>query len=156
MNRQYRLPGEEGGPHGVEVPRRPTYKGAAPLYNINSRLNQIKQAIDAVAAEEMSVEEFRKFLNTTNAQLEEKGRANRVWLEESGYAASSPAEAEQAMAGMDLYEEGLTEIRRFLDDGDVGHLEAGFNLCKEGNQKMNKAMTINRDAYEDQEINFQM
>lgn len=126
------------------------------MYNISSRLNQIKQAIDAVASGEMSPEDFRNFLNTTNAQLEEKGRANRAWLEESGYGASAPAEAEQAMAGMDLYEEGLTELRRYLDDGDSAHLEAGFNLCKDGNAKLNKAMTINRDSYEDLEINFQM
>lgn len=104
----------------------------------------------------MSAEEFRDFLNATNAMLEEKGRANRVWLEESGYAAENPAEAEQAMAAMDLYEEGMTEMRRYLDDGETAHLEAGFNLCKEGNQKMNKAMTINRDSYEDLEITFEM
>lgn len=126
------------------------------MYNINSRLNQIKQAIDAVVAGEMSIEDFKEFLNTTNAQLEEKGRANRAWLEESGYGASSPAEAEQALAAMDLYEEGMTEMRRYLDDKDPAHLEAGFNLCKEGNVKMNKAMTINRDEYEELEINFQM
>ncbi|GMU51149.1 MAG: hypothetical protein AMXMBFR33_02950 [Candidatus Xenobia bacterium] len=105
---------------------------------------------------EMSPEAFRDFLNTTHEALLEKGRANREWLEESGYAASAPAEAEQAYAAMDLYEEGMTEIRRYLDDQNPQHLEDGFNLCKDGNTKMNKAMTINRDSYEELEINFQM
>ncbi|MEW6279314.1 MAG: hypothetical protein AB1758_11865 [Candidatus Eremiobacterota bacterium] len=131
-------------------------KGALPVFNINVRYNQFKEAVDRVLNGEWTPEEFGAWLGEMTPRMLEKGRKTMEDLEEWGYTRMAPEECAEGFQGIELYERGMDEMALFLEDGDAQHLHDGLALCLEGNQKVNKAMLMNRDAYEELEINFNM
>ena len=57
---------------------------------------------------------------------------------------------------MENFEQGIEEMWLYTQDGNVAHLDTGLKTIKKGNDLLNKAMTINRDGYEELELKFFM
>lgn len=105
---------------------------------------------------EWAPEDLKEFLVQIAGLLGEKAREVRELLEESGYQNESPEEVEQGLGGIEHYERGMQEMWRFFEDGDAGHLQQGLELIWEGNERINKAMIINRESREDLDVTFFM
>lgn len=123
---------------------------------IVGRYNKIKQAAEGVRSGELSAEEFEQFLSSTYDLLSAKGNECRTIIDEENYAEESPDEVGEGLGGLDLYEAGLQEMYHYLEDGDFGHLDEGLAMIWEGNEKINKAMALNREGREDLDLAFMM
>jgi hypothetical protein len=109
------------------------------------RYTAIKNAGDKVKVGDWTVDEFADFL--------EKISANLAKIEQEIHEIEIPEESmedfmeelEAGFSGIELYNQGITEMMLFVEDMDAEHLEQGLNKVTEGNEKINEAILINRN-----------
>ena len=112
---------------------------------VTARYDQFKAACDKVTNGTWSHQEFAGFLEG----IQETLRARRVSYEQAvgDYEEFASDEVATAKSGMDDYEHGMEEMWVFVSDPDNKDLEAlkrGLELIWSGNEKINKAMVMNR------------
>jgi hypothetical protein len=111
---------------------------------VDGRYQKVKIAADKILANESSPEEFAEFIDTTIEFLSEK-EANIRQVEIPPEALEDfREELETGLTGIDLFYQGLTEMRTYLEDSDVEHINAGLEIVREANRLLNEALTINR------------
>lgn len=123
-------------------------------YNVQGQYQKIVQAVERLKKGEWDVEQLLDFLVRTLEELEPKGELILDTLATPGYREFSPDECEKGEEGVTHYQEGLEWLMDLLDQGDVGALREALSQIKAGNDLINQAMTINRNRYEDLDIEF--
>jgi len=123
-------------------------------YNIQGQYQKIVQAVERLKSGEWDAEQLVDFLVQTLDLLEPKGELILETLATPGYREFSPDECEQGEEGVTNYQEGLEWLMDLLDQGDVEGLREALRQVKQGNDQINRAMTINRNRYEDLDIEF--
>lgn len=125
-------------------------------YNVQGQYLKFAKAVQSVKDGEWGQAEMQSFLQRTANYLKPKGDAIFETLETPGYREEAKDECECAENGVEHYEQGIEEMWAYTQDGNVAHLDKGLKTIKKGNDMLNKAMTINRDAYEELELKFFM
>jgi len=104
----------------------------------------VRSAAERIEKNDMTADEFAQFIDTTIEFLSEK-EANIRQVEIPPEAVEDfREELEAGLTGIDLFYQGLTEMRLFLEDGEPAHLHAGLEVVVEANQMLNEAIAINR------------
>lgn len=112
--------------------------------------------MDRTLKGEWSLEELAQFLEQIAALLLAKGEDIRLFIRETGYRQDNPVEVDSGLSGLELYEAGMEEMFRYLEDRDPAHLLRGLEQIWEGNERINQAMEINRESREDLDVEFFM
>jgi hypothetical protein len=134
---------------------RSSRKETGPLIErVTGRYEQFRQAVARARSGEWSAEEFEAFMLHVYETLTARAADCRAFIEETCYRDEAPDEVDNGLRGLDLYEVGMQEMWLFLQDGDLGHLDAGLEMVWEGNEKINEAMRLNRDSREDLDVTF--
>ncbi len=112
---------------------------------VNERYNQLKNAAEKVKSAEWTVEEYGSFLENISAILSQKEQEIREIEIPEEAIEDFREELEVCFAGIDLYNQGIAEMKLFLEDLNPEHLDYGLELVHQGNEKINEAMRINRE-----------
>jgi hypothetical protein len=112
---------------------------------VNERFNQLQDAGDKVKSGEMTVEAYADFLENVSQVLQQKEMEIReIEIPEEAFE-DFREELEVGFAGIELYNQGIAEMKAFVQDLNPEHIDYGLELVHEGNEKINEAMRINRD-----------
>ena len=95
---------------------------------------------------EITAEEFSETLTNIAIELANKTDEIVEEVESSGYYSDASEEVEAGFKGIDLYEQGLAKMILFLGEGNSDYLDEGLELITQGNDFINEAMRLNRDA----------
>jgi hypothetical protein len=117
---------------------------AAPQ-KVNERYLQLKDAGDKVVSGAWTVEEYGVFLENISKILTQKEQEIREIEIPPEAVEDFREELEVGFAGIDLYNQGVSIMKLFLEDGEPSHIEEGLELIREGNEMINEAMRINRE-----------
>lgn len=124
------------------VPHSP--ESAAPP-KVNERYMQLKEAGEKAKSGEWTVEEYGIFLENISKILTQKEQEIREIEIPEEAIDEFAAELEVGFAGIDLYNTGIANMKLFLEDQNPDHIDYGLELVREGNEKINEAMRINRE-----------
>ncbi len=111
---------------------------------VDGRYQKIKIAADRVVNQESTPEEFADFIDRTIEFISEKEATIRQIEIPPEAVEDFREELETGLAGIDLFYQGLTEMRTYVEDGEPQHLEAGLAVVQEANQLLHQAIVINR------------
>lgn len=118
---------------------------ADPPPKVNERYNQLKNAGDRVKSGEWTVDEYSDFLvGISNALTQKEMEIREIEIPEESYE-DFREELEIGFSGIELYNQGISEMRLYTEDLDPGHIDYGLELIDEGNERINEAMRINRE-----------
>ena len=112
---------------------------------VDQRLREAEEAAEKAASGEWTTDQFSEFIEglaQTLAEREEQIRQIEIPPEA---VEDFREELEVGFTGIQLWHEGVARMALFADDLDVGHLEEGLDICRQGNDHINEAMRINRD-----------
>lgn len=111
-----------------------------------SRLNDVTRYCDCILAGSVSMEDFANFISLTYNHL--VGLSSDIYqsVEDDGYMQIAPDEVEAGFEGMQLWENGLSEIYAYTEDMDEEHVKNGLDMVRRGNDLINKAMLLNRES----------
>lgn len=123
-------------------------------YNIQGQYQKIAGAVERLKAGEWDTEQLLDFLVRTLDELEPKGELIKDTLATPGYRDFSPEECEKGEDGVSHYQEGLEWLMDLLDRGDLAEVRQALGHIKQGNDLINQAMHLNRNRYEDLDIEF--
>ncbi|MFH1453472.1 MAG: hypothetical protein ABIH00_05785 [Armatimonadota bacterium] len=126
------------------LPKMPAgYQAPKPV--LTERLQKFRDAINNLKNNIWTAEEFKSFLDNISADLAARFadiKSTDVPVEmEEDFA----EEMALGLEGITLYEQGINELYATLQDGNIDHLDIGFEIIEEGNDKINEAMRINRE-----------
>ena len=113
---------------------------------VTERLDKIKAVCEQVCEEEISLEEFSNFCVQLSEELAVKANEILETVESTGYAKDAPQEVEAGFKGIDLYEQGLTKMILFIGEGNPDYLDEALEMLSQGNDYINEAMSLNRQA----------
>lgn len=122
-------------PAGYEMPR--------PV--ITERLQKFIDAVENLKSGTWAPEEFKSFLDNMSRVLAERAADIRATEIPPEMAEDFSIELAVGLEGINLYEQGMTQMYQIFRDGDANHLDAGLDLMEQGNDKINEAMRINRE-----------
>ncbi|MBM3461350.1 MAG: zinc ribbon domain-containing protein [Armatimonadetes bacterium] len=112
---------------------------------VNERYMQLKEAGDKVVSGEWTVEAYSSFLDGIARILAQKEQDIRdIEIPEEALE-DFREELEVGFQGIEMYNQGIANMRLFLDDREPSHIQEGLELVREGNEMINEAMRINRD-----------
>lgn len=97
-----------------------------------------------VREQEITPLEFSEQIASTFASLGEKSHEIQEIVYSTNYYHDSPEEVEAGFTGIQMFEEGLAVMARFIDTGDQGLLVKGLELAWKGNELINEAKRLNR------------
>jgi len=117
----------------------------APPAKVNERYMLLKDAGEKVRSGEWSVEEFISFLKNISAILSQKEQEIREIEIPSEAIAEFEEELNMGFSGIELYNQGISEMMLYAEDLNPEHLENGVEMIREGNERINEAMRINRE-----------
>lgn len=127
------------------IPKMNSMISSAPPTKVNERYLQIKAASDQVLAGTWTIDEYSAFLHDLKAVLSQKEQEIReVEIPEEALEEFSE-ELTVGYRGIDLYNEGISYLMKYLEDTNPVNITHGMNLIFEGNERINEAMRINRE-----------
>lgn len=112
---------------------------------INERLQQFEDAVAKVQSGDWETEQFAAFLDEMAEILAEKERDIRSIPIPEEAEDDFREELEIGFSGIEMYGLGVNRMFSFLQDLDGGHLEEGLELVRQGNERINEAMRVNRE-----------
>lgn len=119
-----------------------SYEEEAPP--IHDRYNQLKNAGEKVKSGEWTADEFIEFVEGIYHVLTGISQDIR----EIDIPPESTSEFEEELAigfeGISLYEQGIQEMLGFIQTKDPVHIDSGLAMIRQGNDRINQAMHINR------------
>ena len=116
-----------------------------PPQKVNERYLQLKEAGENVASGAWTVDQYAFFLDHISRVLAQKEQEIRdIEIPPEAFE-DFRQELEIGFAGIELYSNGIALMREFLGDGNVGHIQEGLDLIRDGNEMINEAMRINRE-----------
>ena len=127
-----------------------TYVVSVPT--ISGRLERIREQAQNAVNGIISPQDFAVFIAQTSAELALKAHEIRESAESDNYWESAPEEMDAGLAGIQNFEAGLMELMAYTGDLDPHHIENGLELLQQGNQMINEAMRVNREARHRTEI----
>jgi ribosomal protein L40E len=116
-----------------------------PEGGFNGRYQQFVTACDKVRKGQWGPLELAQWLQEMHSILSQRAGDFVAVVQTCNYQVVQPHEVESCFAGMEDYENGMQEIWKFIDCGDVSRLDAGLETIWEGNRKINQAIQLNRD-----------
>lgn len=132
---------------GALLPRYLEEEEAAPAPQqepIHERLQIFEEAVAKLQEGTWSLEEFSNFLTETAAVLAEKERGIKEIEIPEEAAADFQEELRVGFAGIELYNRGIESMFAYLEAQDPQLLEEGLDSIRQGNERINEAMRINR------------
>ena len=127
------------------IPRMSHMVSSAPPAKVNDRYLQIKDASDKVLAGQWTIDEYAKYLHDLREVLSQKERE----IKEVEIPEESMEEFAEELTvgyhGIDLYNEGISYLMKYTEDGNPINVTHGMQLIYEGNERINDAMRINRE-----------
>ena len=127
------------------LPRVPQAVDDAPHLQVNERYLQLVEAGESVLHGTWSLPEYARFIERMSQSLAVKEQEIREIEIPPEALDEFREELETGFSGIELYAQGVTEMRLFLADRNPVHVERGLELAREGNDLINEAMRINRD-----------
>jgi hypothetical protein len=112
---------------------------------VNERYLQLKEAGDKVRGGIWTIEEYGTFLDNISRILMQKEQEIREIEIPPEAIEEFREELEIGFAGIELYNNGIAHMKVFLEDRNPEHIDYGLDLVKDGNEKINEAMRINRE-----------
>lgn len=128
-----------------QVMKGPTASCNPELGKVNERLQQFELAVQRVTDGEWNAQEFGLFLTEMSEILAEKENGIREIAIPEEAADEFREELAVGFAGIDSYNCGLSRMFEYLQNPDPKVLYDGLSLVREGNERINEAMRINRD-----------
>lgn len=119
-----------------------------PPQKVIGRFNQFKDAVENIKNKKWSVKDLKKFLDDISKNLDIRAREIKEVEIPSEIAAEFKDELAIGFDGINLYENGMKELYSYLENQNLEHLDKGLELIKEGNDKINEAIKINRENRE--------
>ena len=117
----------------------------APPPKVNERYNQLRNAGDRVKSGEWTVDEYSDFLaGISNALAQKEMEIREIEIPEESYE-DFREELEIGFSGIELYNQGISEMRLYIEDLDPARIDCGLELIADGNDRINEAMRINRE-----------
>lgn len=132
---------------GAKLPRIEQSAPETKRAKVTDRYDRFKSAVDKVRDGDWTLDDFRSFLEEIDKLLSVKRKAYFDVITESGYAefTETNEEVEQASSGIEDYEKGLAFMWQYAsEEADDSVLDRALGFMWEGNEKLNKAMTLNR------------
>ena len=127
------------------IPRMSHMVSSSPPAQVHDRSLQIKDASDKVLAGQWTIDEYAKYLHDLREVLSQKEREIReVEIPEESMEEFAE-ELTVGYHGIDLYNEGISYLMKYTEDGNPINVTHGMQLIYEGNEKINDAMRINRE-----------
>ena len=127
------------------IPRMSHMVSSSPPAKVNDRYLQIKDASDKVLAGQWTIDEYAKYLHDLREEIKQKERE----IKEVEIPEESMEEFAEELTvgyhGIDLYNEGISYLMKYTEDGNPINVTHGMQLIYEGNEKINDAMRINRE-----------
>jgi hypothetical protein len=132
---------------GAKLPRQEANTAELAHKPLTGRLDKFRSAcMDVMTAKDKksALEKFEHFLATMEAAL--KAKREKFEGELGGYGEHAMDEVEMATQGMDDYEAGIEELWVYFEGNgaDSAVMQRGLQLISAGNEKINKAMAMNR------------
>ena len=126
------------------IPRMSHMVSSSPPAKVNDRYLQIKDASDKVLAGQWTIDEYAKYLHDLREVLSQKERE----IKEVEIPEESMEEFAEELTvgyhGIDLYNEGISDLMKYTQDGNPVNVSHGMQLIYEGNERINDAMRINK------------
>lgn len=124
------------------------------MSKVQGQYLKFKKAVDACKSGDWGPDEMHDFLERTSRYLEPKAAHIFDCISVKGYRDDASEECDCAEGGVEHYETGMSEMWLYCEDGDPGHLDRGLEILRKGNDMVNYAMKLNRDAYEELDVTF--
>jgi len=122
-----------------------TQTETGPPPKVNERYMQLKEAGEKVKNGEWTIEEYGKFLGEIQQVLALKeSEIREIEIPEEAIEEFSE-ELEVGFNGIELYNQGISNMMLYLEDQNPDHIDYGLELVNDGNEKINEAMRINRE-----------
>ena len=129
---------------GTKIPRFMQEADSTPQHvSINSRLQVIEAAVRNVQEGEWELERFLEFLQDLHGVLSAKEQEIRDIVIPEENRDEFKDELTMGFSGISLYNRGIARMLTYNGD-NVEVLEAGLDLVRQGNERINEAMRINR------------
>ncbi len=112
---------------------------------INERLQLFEDAVAKVLSSEWGLEQFEAFLREMIEVLAEKERGIREIEIPPEAMEDFREELDVGFSGIELYNRGIAVMTSYITDTQPHYLEAGLELIRQGNERINEAMRINRE-----------
>lgn len=132
---------------GAKLPRATANSAELAHKPLTGRLQQFRQACDQVLSGKWSMKEFGAFLETMSETLRTKREVYTGAL--GDYAEFATEEVELASQGMNDFEQGMEELWNYIESKDKDSIHRAMELITSGNDKINKAMALNRASRSD-------
>ena len=105
----------------------------------------MKDAGDKVKSGEWSIDEYADFLgNISNTLAQKEQEIREIEIPEEAFE-DFREELEMGFMGIELYNDGIAEMKIYVEDKDSAHIDYGLQLIADGNERINEAMRINRE-----------
>lgn len=130
---------------GAKLPRLEQTATETKRAKVTDRYDRFKSAVDRVRSGEWTMDDFRAFLEEIDKLLAVKRKAYFDVVTESGYTEYASEEVDLGSGGIEDYEKGLALMWQFAsEEAPDAVLEQALDHMWDGNEKLNKAMTLNR------------
>ena len=142
----------QNNPHGAkfcescnaQLPK-VSHEESSSIPKVNERYMQLKNAGEKVKVGEWTVDEYSSFLdNMMNVLMQKEQEIREIEIPDEA-SEEFREELEAGFSGIDLYNQGIAEMRLFIDDLNSEHIDRGLQLVSDGNERINDAMRINRE-----------
>ena len=114
---------------------------------IDRHLSEVEDACQRVASGEWNTEQFADYIDQLAEKLQEREDFIRQIEIPPEAIEDMREELEVGFSGIAHWNDGVARLSQFIDEVDVTHLEEGLDLCRQGNDLLNEAMTINRENF---------
>lgn len=129
----------------ASLPKISVASGSEPeLEYTAERLVELQQAAAKIVSGEWSADQFVEFLEGMQQYFSESEQAIRALEIPPEAIEDFRDELEKGFRGLEFYQDGVSCMMQFVDNGDEGCLDEGLELVRCGNDLLNEAMSINR------------
>lgn len=123
-------------PAASQMPRDPE--------KIMDRYHQVEDAVNSVKSGEWTMEEYAEYLENMVDMLAQKEEDIRSMDLPDDLYDEFAEELEVGFEGMAMFIEGVNHLLSYVDDQNGDHLDYGLELCYQGGEKVNEAISMNK------------
>jgi hypothetical protein len=127
------------------MPKKQSGISSAPPAKVYDRYNKIKTYAEQVQSGEIPPGEFKDFLLKTKEILVTKEKDIKEIEIPQEYYNDFLYEMEMGFTGLKLFYDGIEELLLYVSGKNEEHMTKGLELVHEGNDRVNEAMSINRE-----------
>lgn len=114
---------------------------------IDQHLIEVTQACQNVASGDWDLDQFADYIDQLAARLTEREEFIKNMPIPPEAIDEIQEELELGFSGITYWNDGVARLAQFADDPDIEHLEEGLELCRQGNELINEAASLNRVNY---------